>query len=72
MKAAAAEPKYDELLCDEKMVVNGVEEREPSEKMTQLFNKIFSVMTERKTDSNTFGYGLRIFKLSPSSKLGFP
>ncbi len=72
MYAQEEENKTDTLLCDERMIYNGVEEREPTEKMTALCNKIFNVMTERKTDSNTFGYGLRIFKLSSTCKPGFP
>lgn len=72
MYAAEEESKLGELLCDEKMAVNGIEDRLPSQKLTESHNKLFNHMKQKKTDSNTFSYGFRVFKVSPSAKLGFP
>lgn len=57
---------------EEEKKIENFAERDFSESCKKAYNKVVERLTVKKTDCNTFGSGLRIFKVPEDTELGFP
>ena len=69
--ASEEELKIDSLV-EEPSTYNPMIEREFTVNFRAAYAKMLQRLTIKKTDCNTFGYALRLFKIPITATLGFP